>query len=158
MKRASRLEIARWEARRHADALRGALGEWDALAPRPWPAIESDKSLVRLLDQIVYRFQKLQDCVGERLVPATLEFLAEPFDDRPMRDRLDRLERLGFLDVVEWLDWRAVRNRLAHEYPDADEMRRAALTDALAASHELIACVDAWLATVPDASNRAADS
>jgi len=40
----------------------------------------------------VARFQKLQDAVGERLLPATL---AEPYEDWPMPDRLDRLERLA---------------------------------------------------------------
>jgi hypothetical protein len=100
---------------------------------------------VRLLDQILYRFMKLQDAMGERLLPATLAMLLEPFDDWPMRDRLDRLERLGYLDTVQWLDWRGVRNRLAHEYPDAPEMRWAALQDALAAARALLTCCEAWL-------------
>ena len=44
-----------------------------------------------------------------------------------MRDRLNRLEKLGYLDVDNWLAWREVRNRLAHEYPDQPELRFAAL-------------------------------
>ena len=48
----------------------------------------------------MFRFTKLQDALGERLLPATLQQLAEPFEDWPMRDRLNRLEKLGFLNVV----------------------------------------------------------
>ncbi len=65
--------------------------------------------------------------MGERLVPATLGWLREPHEAWSMRDRLDRLERLGFLDVDAWLQWRDVRNRLAHEYPDQPELRFAAV-------------------------------
>ena len=57
-----------------------------------------------------------------------------------MRDRLDRLERLGYLDVLAWLGWRGVRHRLAHEHPDAPELRWAALGDALAAAQSLLDC------------------
>ena len=111
---------------------------------------------MRLLDQILYRFSKLQDAVGERLIPATLASLAEPFEDRPMRDRLDRLEGLGWLDALQWLEWRGVRHRLAHEYPDAPELRWAALgsagprwASALMAAQGLLGCVDAWLDRLP---------
>ena len=149
MSRPDRLAVARWETERHAIALRSAMSAWNALPPPSWGAIEADPNLVRLLDQILYRFQKLQDTVGERLIPATLGQLAEPYENWSMRDRLDRLERLGYLDVLPWLDWRGVRNRLAHEYPDAPELRWAALRDALTATQGLLACVDAWLGKLP---------
>ncbi|HUW51132.1 MAG TPA: hypothetical protein VMV75_08980 [Sulfuricella sp.] len=51
----------------------------------------------------------------------------------PMRDRLNRLEKLGYLNVENWLDWREVRNRLAHEYLNQPEIRFAALMAAIAA-------------------------
>lgn len=140
------MEVARWECQRHTAALRRALADWQALPPRPWQAVEADVAAVRLLDQILYRFSKLQDAAGERLVPATLAQLAEAYEDWPMRDRLDRLERLGYLDTLQWLDWRAARNRLSHEYPDAPELRWAALGDALQAAQGLIECVAAWQA------------
>lgn len=101
---------------------------------------------MRLLDQILYRFLRLLDAVGERLLPVTLAALAEPYEDWPMRDRLDRLERLGFVDAEKWLEWRGIRNRLAHEYPDAPELRWAALRAALVACDELLDCTRRWLA------------
>ncbi len=141
-----RVAAACWECRRHAQALRHALDDWTSQPIRAWPEVEADATAVRLLDQILYRFSRLQDAAGERLVPATLADLAEPFEDWPMRDRLDRLERLGFVDALQWLEWRAVRNRLAHEYPDAPELRWAALGAALHAARGLLDRVDAWLA------------
>lgn len=139
-----RLSVALWEADRHVHALEGALVDWrQAGAPRD-ARLESDASLVRLIDQILYRFAKLQDAVGERLVPATLSMLAEPHELWPMRDKLDRLERLGFLDVQRWLAWRELRNRLSHEYPDQPEQRLATLSAALDAASELAACSKAW--------------
>ncbi|WP_239291995.1 hypothetical protein [Candidatus Nitrotoga sp. 1052] len=94
------------------------------------------------MDQLLFRFIKLQDTVGERLIPATLASLREPFEDWPMRDRLNRLEKLGYLDVDNWLAWREVRNRLAHEYPDQSEVRFAALMAAIDAAKTLADCIE----------------
>lgn len=148
---ADRLSLARWEADRHVAALDQARAEWRALPAPTWQDIERDIALRRLTDQILFRFMKLQDALGERLIPATLSELREPFEDWPMRDRLDRLERLGYLDVEHWLRWREVRNRLAHEYPDAPEMRHAALLAAIAAAGELTDLYKAWKVRLPQA-------
>jgi hypothetical protein len=109
-----RLALARLEADRYAAVLGDALARWRGM-PTPGPeAIESDPALRQLTDQILFRFIKLQDAMGERLIPATLGHLMEPFESWPMRDRLDRLEKLGYVDVEAWLRWRELRNRLAH--------------------------------------------
>lgn len=141
---ADRLSLACWEADRHWAALDQARAEWQGLSTPDWQAIEQDVALRRLTDQILFRFMKLQDAMGERLIPATLHRLLEPYEDWPMRDRLDRLEKLGYVDVEQWLRWRDVRNRLAHEYPDAPELRHAAMLSAIAAAGELMACYQAW--------------
>jgi hypothetical protein len=139
-----RLAIALWEADRHAAALSDALAEW-ALGPAlDMAQLESDRLLVRLADQILFRFTKLQDTLGERLVPATLQQLAESFEDWPMRDRLERLEKLGYLAVDDWLRWRELRNRLAHEYPDQPELRFAVLKAAIGAAGEIVAAYARW--------------
>ena len=146
----ARLRAACWECQRHRDVLSEALADWQAVQPKPdLPSLEADKALRRLTDQILYRFTKLQDAMGERLVPATLGWLREPFEEWPMRDRLDRLERLRYLDVDEWLQWRDVRNRLAHEYPDETDLRQAALWAAIEAATALAAAHDRWRQRLP---------
>jgi hypothetical protein len=61
------------------------LAEWDR-APALDPAsLEADHNHVRLMDQLLFRFMKLQDVMGERLVPATLAAMGEPFEEWPMR-------------------------------------------------------------------------
>ena len=140
----SKLGAALWEADRHAAALSDALTEWDAATIVDLAQLEQDKLLLRLVDQLLFRFTKLQDALGERLLPATLHHLAEPFEDWPMRDKLNRLEKLGFLNVDNWLRWRDLRNRLAHEYPDQVELRFATLKASVAAAHDLILAYRHW--------------
>lgn len=139
-----RLTIALWEADRHAAALSEALAEWAAEPALDMAQLERDRLLLRLADQILFRFTKLQDALGERLVPATLQWLAESFEDWPMRDRLERLERLGYVVVDDWLRWRELRNRLAHEYPDQPELRFAVLKAAIGAAGELVTAYARW--------------
>lgn len=144
MNMTEKLVAAVWEAERHQTTLVEALAEWDKAPVRDWKVLESDRGCVRLIDQLLFRFIKLQDSVGERLIPASLAALEEPYEDRPMRDRLNRLERLGYLNVSDWLAWREVRNRLAHEYPDKPELRFAALLAAIDAARALVACYRHW--------------
>ena len=146
---AAGLAAALWESDRHRATLDQALAEWRSL-PEPSPvSLETDTALRRLTDQILYRFMKLQDALGERLVPSTLAWLLEPYESWSMRDRLDRLEKLGLLDVDQWLAWRDVRNRLAHEYPDAAQLRHAAVLAAIQAAAALIGAYDHWKAKLP---------
>lgn len=144
MKTSDKLTAALWEADRHANTLADSLAEWDASPPADLEKLEADRDLVRLSDQILFRFLKLQDALGERLVPATLAGLDETFEEWPMRDRLNRLEKLGYLDVDDWLGWREVRNRLAHEYPDRPELRFAALLAAVQAAHAVVDLYRHW--------------
>jgi hypothetical protein len=141
-----RLTAALWEADRHLDTLEAALRDWQASPPADLAALEADRQTLRVLDQLLFRFTKLQDALGLRLIPATLASLSEPFEDWPMIDRLNRLERLGFLDVDHWLRWRETRNRLAHEYPDEPEARFAAIADAIKAAGDLANAYRAWRA------------
>lgn len=133
-----KLKVAVWEADRHIQALCSAQQEWDRLSePMSIEKIESEPQLVRLTDQILFRFAKLQDAMGQRLIPATLGALRELYEEWSMQDRLDRLEKLGFIETELWLEWKEIRNRLAHEYPDDNALRFANLEAAIKASKEL---------------------
>lgn len=144
MSATEKLAAALWEADLHLETLTEALAEWNRSPANSWEALEADRARVRVVDQLLFRFIKLQDAVGERLVPATLAILREPFEEWPMRDRLNRLEKLGYLSIEDWLDWREVRNRLAHEYPDQPEVRFAVLIAAIDAARSLAALYRDW--------------
>ncbi len=146
MNAADNLSAVLWEADRHVQTLTEALTEWDRTPAADWQSLEADRGRVRLVDQLLFRFIKLQDAVGERLVPATLAVLDEPYEDWAMRDRLNRLEKLGYLDLGNWLAGREIRNRLAHEYPDQPELRFAALLAAVGAARALSALYRKWAA------------
>ncbi|MDI1293644.1 MAG: hypothetical protein PSV18_12985 [Methylobacter sp.] len=51
---------------------------------------------VQSLDQFILRFTKLQDAMDSRLFPALLQYLQEPYEERPMLDKLNRLEKLRY--------------------------------------------------------------
>lgn len=140
----NKLVSALWEADRHLNRLTEALIAWDASPSVTWNDLESNRDRVRIVDQLLFRFIKLQDTVGERLLPATLSQLRESFEEWPMRDQLNRLEKLGYLDVNTWLAWREVRNMLAHEYEDNPEIRFATLMVAIDAAKALTALYRNW--------------
>lgn len=87
--------------------------------------LEDDDDLAERLDAFVSRFGRMQDTLGEKLLPSLLRALAEK--PGSALDNLNRAEKLGLLNsVVEWLDVRNLRNKLIHEYmADAEEFALA---------------------------------
>jgi hypothetical protein len=84
-------------------------------------------------DAFAARFGRLQDTLGDKLLPELLRELAEPVG--PAIDNLDRAEKLGLLTSADdWLAARKLRNRMVHEY-----VRNAGeLADALNEAHTLV--------------------
>jgi hypothetical protein len=90
---------------------------------------------IRSLDQFILRFTKLQDAMGSRLFPSILQYLQEPYEERPMVDKLNRLEKLEYINSSEqWQDIRNIRNKFTHDYPD-DWERNASLINI---AHEVV--------------------
>ena len=105
-------------------------------------AVLDDES-VQDWDQFVLRFSRLQDTMGAKLLPAVLDQLQEPYEDRPMIDKLNRLERLGYLrDAGLWQRLRAIRNRFSHDYPQDDALKAAYLNEGVAAATDLREILD----------------
>lgn len=124
------LEVAFAQCERHASIMLSALKEMplclsDAQMSQP------DAALLRLLDQFVLRFTKLQDTMGNHVLRQfAVEVLREPVEDVALVEILKLLERHGYLTAQAWALQRSVRNALAHEYPE-DLMRLVlALNDA----------------------------
>jgi len=84
---------------------------------------QMDDEEVRVVDQFLFRFSKLQDAIGEKLFKAALIFLDEPVEGVSFLDVLNRLEKLGLIDEAQvWRELRYDRNELAHNYEeDAEE-------------------------------------
>ena len=142
----NKLKTAVWEADRHLSVLESALADWQNFKVVDLAGLEKDSNKLRILDQLLFRFSKLQDAIGQRLVPATLSALFEIYEDWGMIDRLNRLEKLGYLDVNNWFRWREIRNRLSDEYPDNEAERFAAILAAITAAAELAEGYQHWRA------------
>lgn len=95
--------------------------------------LEAEPELAERIDAFTARFGRLQDTLGGRLLPALLRALGEPVG--PVLDNLDRAERFGWIPSArQWMEARALRNRLIHEYVDDP----AQLADALERARELV--------------------
>jgi uncharacterized protein with HEPN domain len=95
--------------------------------------INTDPILAERLDAFVSRFGRLQDTVGDKLLPALLVALAENIG--PAINNLDKAEKFGFIESVDtWMEMRKLRNQMVHEYIED----LAILTDALNNGHTLV--------------------
>ncbi len=70
---------------------------------------------IGFVDQLIFRFSKLQDTMGDKLFPSLLELVGETIKDKTFIDRLNRLEELGLIFKDEWMKLRKDRNEIAHE-------------------------------------------
>jgi hypothetical protein len=94
----------------HRDALRDALDDIGARRFGPADIENLSKDDRRLLDQFAYRYTRLQDDLGARLMPAALKALGEEVATMPAIDRFNRLEQIGWLPSAdEWLELRVIR-------------------------------------------------
>ena len=72
--------------------------------------------------------------MGPRLFSALLEHLQEPYEDRPMIDKLHSLGKLGYLPKLDdWQSLRVIRNRFADDDPEDDALKAAYLNEAISA-------------------------
>jgi len=75
-----------------------------------------DSLMISVIDQMIFRFSKLQDSMGDKIFPSILELVGEDIKKMTFIDRLNRLEELELLYKDEWMSLRKDRNEIAHEY------------------------------------------
>ncbi|OIR06753.1 hypothetical protein GALL_110010 [mine drainage metagenome] len=95
--------------------------------------LEENPDLAEQVEAFVGRFGRLQDTVGDKLLPLLLAAMGE----KPSAtiDNLDRAERLGLLSSVdEWMAIRNLRNQMIHEYVEDP----AVLVSALQTGHAFV--------------------
>lgn len=109
--------------------------------------LEADHDLAERVEAFVGRFGRLQDTVGDKLLPLLLEALGEKTS--AVIDNLDRAERLGLLvSADEWMTIRNLRNQMVHEYVEDPVVLSSALQTGHAFVPALIDTADKMLAEI----------
>jgi uncharacterized protein with HEPN domain len=115
--------------------------------------LESDPELAERVEAFVSRFGRLQDTLGDKLLPLLLDALGEKIS--AAIDNLDRAERLNLIHSAdEWMAMRMLRNQMIHEYVEDPVVLTSALQTGhafvpglIAAANKMIAEIDSrgWL-------------
>jgi len=116
------------ESYKHLARLEGALGALEKVYDFPlslddFSDIIHHAQYLAYSDQSIYRFSKLQDCMGAKLFKSVLLYQGENVN-KPFLDILNRLESMDIIDVDEWFEIRDLRNEIAHDYDANDETAR----------------------------------
>lgn len=85
----------------HLSTLHDALNDMQQRALSSSEYAHLSKTDRRLLDQFAYRYTRLQDDMGVRLMSAILRALGEDVATMPAFDRFARLEQLGWLPSAD---------------------------------------------------------
>jgi hypothetical protein len=94
--------------------------------PEQATLLEDDPDMAERVEAFVGRFGRLQDTVGDKLLPLLLTALGE----KPSAaiDNLDRAERLGLIKSTDdWMTMRNLRNQMVHEYVEDPVVLSSAL-------------------------------
>lgn len=76
------------------------------------------EELVPILDQITYRYSKLQETLG-KLIRSYLYLKGENVENLPIIDVINTASKYGIdIDKEKWFELRELRNILVHEYED----------------------------------------
>ena len=95
--------------------------------------LQGNADLAERVDAFVARFGRLQDTVGDKLLPALLSALAEP--PGAAIDNLDKAEKLGLMVSADaWMEMRRLRSQMVHE--NIEDM--AVLASALRSGHNFV--------------------
>ena len=103
-------------------------------------AIANNEDIAEKIDAFVGRFGRLQDHIGEKLIPRFARLMGEL--PKSLLDVLAYAEKMQWLDSAEeFVGSRKLRNQLVHEYMTSPELFLEALLAADEASRLLIEIV-----------------
>lgn len=109
--------------------------------------LETDHDLAERVEAFVGRFGRLQDTVGDKLLPLLLEALGEK--SSAVIDNLDRAERLGLIKSAdEWMAIRNLRNQMIHEHVEDPAILGSALQTGHAFVPTLIVAANKMIAEI----------
>lgn len=105
-------------------------------------ALVAREDLAEKIDAFVGRFGRLQDHIGEKLLPAFARLLGE--QPKSLLDVMAYSERMGWVaDAEEFIGARKLRNLLVHEYMTEPRLFHEALMTAKSATELLFRVVAA---------------
>ena len=112
------------ESLKHLSRLKSAFVELEKkfnfpIDKKTYTDIVNNAQYLAYSDQLIYRFSKLQDCMGAKLFKSILLYQGENVD-KPFLDILNNLEKMEILDVDEWFELRDLRNEISHDYDNSD--------------------------------------
>lgn len=111
--------------------------------------LATQPDLSERVEAFVGRFGRLQDTLGDKLLPALLALAGEHVG--AAIDNLDRAERLGWIGSVDdWMALRLLRNRMIHEYIEDPVI----LVDALNTGHAQVPILVGASARMTDEADR----
>lgn len=109
--------------------------------------LEENPDLAERVEAFVGRFGRLQDTVGDKLLPLLLTALGEKASSAI--DNLDRAERIGLLQSADdWMTMRNLRNQMVHEYIEDPVILSNALQTGHAFVPTLIAAANSMCAEI----------
>mgnify|MGYP000423373789 CR=1 FL=1 len=99
--------------------------------------MDADIDLAESVEAFVGRFGRLQDTLGDKILPVLLSILGE--NSSSFIDNLDLAERLGFISSTdEWMSIRNLRNQMVHEYIEDPLI----LSSALQSGHKFVGTLE----------------
>ena len=100
-------------------------------------SLVTDNRFAEKVEAFISRFSRVQDTVGDKLLPLWLKIQGEKVGS--FIDNLDKAERLGVLPSVDtWMMLRQLRNQLVHEYIEDMEILTSAMQAVYEQHHILI--------------------
>lgn len=115
--------------------------------PEQATRLEEDPDLAERVEAFVGRFGRLQDTVGDKLLPLLLIALGEK--SSAAIDNLDRAERLELIKSAdEWMTMRNLRNQMVHEYIEDPVVLSSALQTGHVFVQTLIAAANKMIAEI----------
>lgn len=118
-----------------------------AFTPERARQLETEVDLAEQVEAFVGRFSRLQDTLGDKLLPTLLTALGEK--TAAVIDNLDRAERLGWINSAdEWMTIRNLRNQMVHDYVEDPVVLANALQTGHSFVPTLIAAANMMLAEI----------
>ena len=132
-----------YECNIHKKRLQSARAKLEPMIPLTLEVYEDiDDMFSMVIDQMIFRFSKLQDTLGDKVFSKLLELSGEDVKKMTFLDKLNRLEELEILTKESWMHLREYRNEIAHEYSFNQDEVVDSINLIYEKSNELIAILD----------------